>query len=97
MRSLHVCSLLVLLAGCADDFARPGTWQPSRVNDANLRAMLANPADAARGTAAVGERGQSGSLAVEHLEQGKRPVLPDMRLTRVGATTGGSAGGGNAR
>ena len=97
MRSAVAVAALVLLAGCADDYARAGTWQLSRVNDANLRAMLVNPADAARGAAAGGERGQSGSLAVEHLEQGKRPVLPDIRLTRVGASTGGSAGGGNAR
>jgi hypothetical protein len=97
MRSLPVCGLLILLAGCADDFARPGTWQPSRMNDANLRAMLVNPADATRGIAAVDERGQPGSRAVENLEQGRRPALPDLRLSRVGASTSGSAGGGNAR
>lgn len=97
MRSLHAIGLLLLLAGCVEDYARPGTWQPRGANEANLRAMLANPADAAQGTAAVDDRGQPGSLAAQRLERGQRPPLPEMRLSRIGVATGGAAGSGNAR
>jgi len=89
--------LLALLAGCAgDDFARPGTWQPTGANEANLRAMLVDPTHIERGVSAVGERGQPASAAILRLEQDRRRPLPDSRVSRVGAVaapTGGQAGG----
>jgi hypothetical protein len=88
----------MLVAACAgDDFSRPGTWQAIGVNDANLHAMLADPTHAVRGAAAGSERGQPGSVAIHRLEQGRRPPLPDTRVSRVGATGAAPAGGANAR
>jgi type IV pilus biogenesis protein CpaD/CtpE len=54
-RKIGVPSALLLaalaLAGCAqiDPFQREGIWKPSSANDANLAAMVANPADLSRG------------------------------------------------
>ncbi len=78
---------LLLLAGCAgggDDYARPGTWAPSGVNDANLRAMLANPADATQGQAARTERAVPATLAIRRLERDNRRPLLNTNASRVG-------------
>jgi hypothetical protein len=80
---------VLLLAGC--DINRPGTWQASGVNDANLRAMLAEPAHAVRGVSARTERGQPASLAIRRLEQGRRQPLPDSRASQIGATGASAA------
>ncbi len=54
-RNIGVPSALLLaalaLAGCVqvDPFQREGIWKPAGVNDANLAATVANPADLARG------------------------------------------------
>jgi hypothetical protein len=74
---------VLLLAGC--DFERPRTWSASGANDANLRAMLADPSDAVRGVAAPTDRGQPASVAIYRLEQGRRPPLPDSRASAIGA------------
>ncbi len=88
---------LMLLAGCTgDDFSRPGTWQPAGLNDANLRAMLADPSHAERGVAAGTERGQPASTAIQRLEQDRRRPLPDSRVARIGVV-GGAGGTGNAQ
>ncbi len=67
------------------------------MNDANLRAMLADPAHAVRGAAPESERGQPGSAAIRRLEQGRRLPLPDTRVSRIGATGAAPAGGAGAR
>lgn len=86
-RSLALAGL-VLLAGCApQDFDRPGTWQATGANEANLGAMLAEPSDAVRGVAARTERGQPASAAVRRLERGLRPALPESRASSIGAAT----------
>lgn len=87
MRRFGSLFLLASLAGCAggDDFSRAGTWRASGVNDANLRLMLAEPRDAARGRGATTERAQPGSLAITRLARDRRRPLPDSRAARIGA------------
>jgi hypothetical protein len=86
MRGVRLGLLLLPLAACGGgDFARPGTWQASGVNDANLRLMLADPQDGLRGRAAVGDRAQPATLAVRRLERDRRRPLPDSRAARIGA------------
>jgi hypothetical protein len=98
MRLCLVLALLSFLPGCAtDDYSRPGTWHATGVNDANLRAMLAERAQAYRGVGANTERGQPGSLAVRRLEQGRRQPLPDSRVSRVGPAGGEDTGTSDAR
>jgi len=74
--ALTLATPLALAACATGDFERPGTWQPAGVNDRNLRAMLADPAHAARGAAAGEERGTAGSAPVRSLLRGARPPLP---------------------
>jgi hypothetical protein len=97
IRGLVPVLAFLALAACAGpgDFARPGTWQPSGANDANLRAMLADPGHAMRGVAAPAERGQPASLAIRRLVQDRRRPLPDSRASTIGAIADpGGAGPG---
>lgn len=82
--------LMLALGGCGtgDDFTRPGTWNPTNANAANLAAMLAEPGHARRGVAAPTERGQLGSQAIRRLETGRRPPLPDSRAASIGQVGG---------
>jgi hypothetical protein len=83
---MSVLAAALLLAGC--DHERSRTWRATGVNNANLGAMLADPSHATHGVAAQGERSQPGNLAIQRLEQGRRPALPDSRAARgVGAAT----------
>ncbi|MGK7869785.1 hypothetical protein [Falsiroseomonas sp. E2-1-a20] len=86
MRKIHVLLLVGPLAACGGgDFDRPGTWQASGVNDANLRLMLADPQDAVRGRAAATERAQPATLAITRLQRDRRRSLPDSRAARIGS------------
>ncbi|WP_419898750.1 hypothetical protein [Roseomonas sp. USHLN139] len=78
--------LLVALAGCGalDPYERPGTWRPGRVNEANLQAMLADPAHRDRGVAADGTDGALAGAAIERLREGKPRPLPEITLGRQG-------------
>lgn len=82
-------SLLVLLTafgatGCTEpEIDRPGTWKPTGINEQNLSAMLVNPEDRYRGTAATTTRGDSASRAVTRLLIDKRRPLLDTALSRI--------------
>lgn len=83
-----------LLAACTDDpFERPGTVAPRGFNDANLRAMVVDPAHLRRGAGASTTRGDVGATAVDLLRSGKRPNLPSTG-TGVAFVGGGGAGNG---
>jgi hypothetical protein len=93
MRMRLMAGLLVLapvLAGCtvppySDPFDRPGSWQPSGVNDANLRAMVAEPSHLQRGVGAQTDLGITAVPPVERLINGERPALPALQ-TRSGGS-----------
>lgn len=95
-RNNVVLAALLAVGGCAglaDPFERPGTWRPGGANDANLRAMIANPADLERGEGDARGRGRQAANAIERLEDDKIKPLPDVRSTpRFG---GEGAGGGS--
>jgi hypothetical protein len=62
--------LALATAGCIDPepYTRPGTWQATGANDANLRAMIANPADLERGVApSTASRGEAAAIAAARL------------------------------
>lgn len=91
MRAALLLSCLVL-AGCGpDDFSRPGTWQATGINDANLRAMLADPRHAVGGVGAATDRGEPGVAAIERLNQDRRRPLPDSRAAMIGSAPAASA------
>ena len=73
---------LVLLAGCSydpfDPYQRPGTWVPSGANDANLRAMVANPHDLVEGTGEGVSSGAEAGPPVTRVLTGRRYPLPNI-------------------
>src|SRR5690348_7073189 len=88
------------LSGCGavgDPNIRPGTWMPEHVNEANLQAMVASPADLQRG------HGDGSSLAVvaadatERLRTGKVRPLPNSGVAEVKAVNDGSNANGAAQ
>jgi hypothetical protein len=91
MRIRLMAGLLLVapaLAGCttppfSDPFDRPGSWQPTGVNDANLRAMVVDPAHLQRGVGAQTDRGNASVQPIDRLLNGERPKLPEL-TTRSG-------------
>ena len=56
------------VGGCSyDPWQREGTWTPSGVNDANLAAMVANPADLYGNAGSPFSRASAASPAVDRL------------------------------
>jgi hypothetical protein len=91
--SVLLLPLLVALAGChyIDPYSRPGNWRPNGANDANLRAMVAVPADLAVATPASPADGNLAATAVARLRTGTVRALPDSALADVIPQSGGSA------
>ena len=75
----------MLLAGCAfeDPLTRPGLWEPVGANDANLRAMVADPEDLVTGVADRRADGQVAAAAVARYRAGKVKELPDSAISKV--------------
>ena len=90
---------LLLPAGCAaeDPLTREGLWQPTGANEANLRAMIADPGDLVTGAADQRADGSIVAAAVARYRAGKLKDLPDASASRVSpisiSTGSGSAGG----
>lgn len=90
---------LLALAGCgsipSDQFERPGTWQPTGVNDANLRAMLVNPNDMVVGQAAHGHSAIIANAAVTRVLTDKVKPLPKVSTgSAAGSSESAGSGGG---
>ena len=81
------------LAACTHDpFERPGSVAPRGLNDANLRAMIVDPAHLRRGVDADTTRGDAGAKPVDLLRSGQRPAL-----VSVSASTNVGGGGNGGR
>lgn len=100
-RALLLATLL--LAGCGpgnpvtgDVIDRPGTWQPTGENDANLRAMIADPRDLIAGAGSADSRATAAAPPVERLVAGKRAPLSTQTAADIGGVPpqGGSNAGG---
>jgi hypothetical protein len=90
---LAAAAAAALLAACADDpFERPGTVAPRGFNDANLRAMVVDPAHLRRGLEATTVRGDAATRPVDLLRSGKRPAL--LSSGAAGADAGVGVGNG---
>lgn len=75
---------VLLLAGCADPIDRPGTWRAGDLNNQNLRAMMANPADERFGAGATDSRADTAAAAVQRLREDKTHPLLDPRGSGAG-------------
>ena len=81
------------LAGVTDPYQRAGTWAPSHANEANLHAMVANPADLVHGRGDDTAIGQTAAAAVERLRVGKVRPLPDSGVAEVKVISSGAPSG----
>ena len=70
----------LLVAGCSadsfDPYKRPGTWNPTGDNDANLRATIVNPHDLVAGEGQSTTTGATAAAPVVRLIAGKRYPIP---------------------
>ncbi|MGG5817308.1 hypothetical protein [Falsiroseomonas sp. HW251] len=100
MRTRLIAGLMLVapvLAGCtvppwSDPFDRPGTWQPTGANEANLRAMAQNPADLERGQGATTAQGATAFRPIDRFVRGQRAALPQVS-SAGGAGSGGTGSG----
>ncbi len=78
-RTLWLAGVL-LVGGCGydqgDPFRRPGTYSPTGANEANLRAMVAEPEDLLGRPAQRTSMGAEAAPPVARLLSGKRYPLP---------------------
>ncbi len=96
--------LLMLLGGCADNpitgdpFQQPGTWHTTGDNDANLRAMVADPRDLVAGKDAANGLAVEAVPPVGLLFSGKRQALSGggSMSGAGGSQSGGSSQGGGS-
>ena len=89
-------TIAALLTACTDDpFDRPGTVAPRGLNEANLRAMVVDPAHLRLGVDAPGSRGDAGSRPVDLLRSGKRAPLTAGGASAVAGMDAGAGGAGN--
>lgn len=98
MRSLVLLVPLVL-AGCGgsmEPFNQPYTWHKTGVNDQNLAAMVANPADLQRGRQDQDPDSPVVTDAVTRLWSGKPKPLPANRSTEKSSGTSNATGGAGA-
>jgi hypothetical protein len=95
--TLILCGFIPLL-GCTatDPMTRPGIWHPTGANDANLRAMIANPHDLVIGASSPGADGDVAAAAVQRYRTGKVKALPDSGVAQVSAVSSGAPSGAAA-
>jgi len=80
---------VMAVAGCAytDPLLRAGLWRPNDANTANLRAMVAVPADLAVAAPSDGGSGQQAAAALDRLRHDRARPLPDSAIAKVGPTS----------
>ncbi len=82
--------ITIIVAGCSpstvDPTQRAGTWMPTGDNEANLRAMVANPHDLVEGTGQGASAGAEAAPPVARVLAGKRYPLPSLNASPFGAS-----------
>jgi type IV pilus biogenesis protein CpaD/CtpE len=83
--------IAMLVAGCTPDTLDPsqraGTWMPAGDNDANLRAMVANPHDLVEGAGQGASAGAEAAPPVARVLAGKRYPLPSLNASTIGGSS----------
>jgi len=84
--------LALALAACSqtDPYTREGVWHPNGANEANLRAMVAVPADLATATQAGPADGGMAAAALDRLRHDRVRPLPDSAVADVTVSSGGA-------
>jgi hypothetical protein len=85
MRPTALLLLLLVVAGCdqLDPYQRAGMWRPNGANDADLRAMVAVPADLVMARPAAPANGGLAVEALDRLRQDRVRPLPDSAVAQV--------------
>jgi hypothetical protein len=85
--------LLLGLAACqqTDPYQREGVWRPNGANAANLRSMVAVPADLASATPESPADGSLAAAAVARLRHDQVRALPDSGLAEISPVGSSSA------
>jgi hypothetical protein len=100
MRGAGWLLTVILLAGCTydltDPYQRPGTYRLVGDNDANLRVMVANPADLVEGTRSGTALGNEAAPPIARLLTGKRYPLPDLNAASIDVFNGQAPQQGSA-
>ena len=85
---------LDILTACSrDPLIREGSWNPTHVNHANLKFMVANPADLVRGTGTNWGDGQLAVAAIERLRADKVKKLPASDVATIATGNSGENNG----
>ncbi len=80
-------STLASLAACQDTdplTRQNGDWRPAGVNQDNLAAQVANPADLTRGVADDGSDSAQAAAAIDRLKADKVKTIEHIGLSAVG-------------
>jgi type IV pilus biogenesis protein CpaD/CtpE len=90
--------LLLLSTGCTstDPYEREGVWHPQGSNEANLRAMVAIPADLAQGVGDGHGNSQQAEAAIERLRTDKVKALPASGIAEFNTNSSGAGASGGA-
>jgi type IV pilus biogenesis protein CpaD/CtpE len=96
MRRFLVLAALPLWVAACDVDNRPGTWQFTGANDANLRAMIANPDDLVTGVSDRRADGQVVAAAVARYRAGKVKDLPEASISKIAPISNTSGGSSSA-
>ena len=87
----------LLVSGCSydltDPYLRPGTYNPTGDNDANLRAMVANPHDLVEGPGPGLSTGAEAAPPVARMLAGKRYPLPQLNAADINIINSGQQQG----
>jgi hypothetical protein len=77
----------LFVVGCAPDasdpYQRPGTWNPTGDNAANLRVMVSNPHDLVEGAGQGASAGAEAAPPVARVLAGKRYPLPGLNAADI--------------
>jgi type IV pilus biogenesis protein CpaD/CtpE len=84
--------LLLALPGCTqtDPYQREGNWRPNGANAANLRAMVAVPADLTTAMPAGPADGTLAAAALNRLRHDRVLPLPDSGVAQIVPVSGES-------
>lgn len=96
-RIILLVGLGLSLAGCTQYGAwnSPGMWQPTGSNEANLRAMVADPQDLVSGRGRNTAPGDEAAQSVSNLESGKTPSLAGGASSGSGSSASSGSGSGS--
>lgn len=92
MRTILIACFLFALPGCTgtDPLYRSGLWHPTGANEANLRAMIADPQDLVSGASSPNADGQIAAAAIQRYRTDRVKPLPDSGIAQISTVAGGA-------